>query len=77
MEMRAPLCGRSCQRSQNGDLGIRLDRAEAVLGQPADHNERSPGPPCADEVAVDIGAVACEDVVKVLFMRKREGGKVE
>src|SRR6266571_6786790 len=44
--------------SQHGDLGELLGRAVAVLGQPADVSQASQRPPCADEVAVDVGAVA-------------------
>jgi hypothetical protein len=67
----------SLLRSQYGDLGVVVDRAEAVLEQPADHDQASARPPCADDVAVDDGAVAGEDVFKVLLVREREGGEVE
>jgi len=34
-------------------------------------------PPRADEVAVDVGAVAGDDVAKVLLVSEREGGEVQ
>jgi hypothetical protein len=48
-----------------------------VLGQAADVSEASQRPPCADEVAVDVGAVAGDDVAKVLLVSEREDGDVE
>src|SRR5439155_15504353 len=51
--------------SQHGDLGKLLERAEAVLGQPADYHQASPRPPCADHPEVDVDAVAGDDVAKV------------
>src|SRR5882724_8424891 len=63
--------------SQHGDLGELLGRAVAVLGQPADVSQASHRPPCADEVAVDVGAVAGDDVAKMLLMSEREDGDVE
>src|SRR5215467_15742508 len=77
---------RSCQLShgaasqpgsQHGDLGILLGRAVAVLDQPADPKQASQRPPGADEVEVDVGAVAGDDVAKVLLVSEREGGEVE
>ncbi len=59
--------------SQHGDLGELLGRAVAVLGQPADVSEASQRPPCADEVAVDVGAVAGDDVAKVLGVSRCDG----
>ena len=63
--------------SQHGDLGHLLERAEAVLDQPADVTQASQRPPRADEVAVEVGAVAGDDVVEVLRVSEREGGEVE
>src|SRR2546430_9105223 len=63
--------------SQHGDLGELVRRAVAVLGQPADVSQASQRPPCVDEVAVDVGAVAGDDVAKVLLVSEREGGEVE
>src|SRR5258708_3462315 len=63
--------------SQHGDLGHPLGRAEAVLDQPADVTQASQRPPRADEVAVDVGAIASDDVTKVLLVSEREGSEVE
>src|SRR6185437_7093847 len=60
--------------SQHGDLGELVRRAVAVLGQPADVSQASQRPPCVDEVAVDVGAVAGEDVAEVLLVSEREDG---
>src|SRR5258706_9859589 len=54
-----------------------LGRAEAVLNQPADVGQASQRPPRADEVAVDVGAVAGDDIAKVLRVSEREGGEIE
>jgi len=67
----------SRRRSQNGDFGHLLGWAEAVLDQPADVKQASQRPPRADEVTVDVGAVAGEDVAKMLHVSEREGGEVE
>src|SRR4051812_39082090 len=67
---------RPTQRSKHGHLGVLLGRAVAVLEQPAAPNQAPPRPPCADHAAVDIGAIAGEDVVKVLLVREGEGGDV-
>lgn len=64
-------------RSQHGDFGHLLGWAEAVLDQPADVKQASQRPPRANEVAIDVGAVAGDDVVKVLHVPEREGGEVE
>ena len=48
-----------------------------MLGQPADRQPASQRPPRADEVAVDVGAVAGDDVAKVLLVSEREDGEVE
>src|ERR1700733_2642446 len=63
--------------SQHGDLGELVRRAVAVLGQPADVSQASQRPPCVDEVAVDVGAVAGDDLVKVLLVSERESGEVK
>src|SRR5215831_3622146 len=77
MTLGKPGWGLSQLGSQHGDLGELLGRAVAVLGQPADVGQASPRPPCADEVAVDVGAVAGDDVGKVLLVPEREDGDVE
>ncbi len=69
--------GASSHRSQDGDFGHLLERAEAVLNQPADVKQATQRPPGTDEVTVDIGAVAGDDVVKVLRVSEREGCEVE
>ena len=62
--------------SQHGDLAELVRRA--VLGQPADVSQASQRPPCVDEVAVDVGAVAGDDVAKVaLLVPEREDGEVK
>jgi len=48
-----------------------------VLDQPADVQQASQRPPCADEVAIDIGAVARDDDVEVFLVCEREGGEVD
>ena len=48
-----------------------------MLDQPADVQQASQRPPRADEVAVDVGAVAGDDVAEVLRVSEREGGEVE
>ena len=63
--------------SKCGDLGVFLGRAVVVLDQPADRRQASPRAPSTDQVAVDIGAVAGDDVVEVLLVCEREGGEVE
>src|SRR4051794_567446 len=64
-------------RSQHGDLGIPLGRAVAVLDQPAHVGQAAQRPPRADEVEVDDGAVAGDDVAEVFRVPEREGGEVE
>ena len=61
---------------EHGDFGIVLGRAVAVLDQPANVAQGSQRPPRADEVAVDVGAVAGDDVLKVLRVFEREAGEV-
>src|ERR1700683_931420 len=63
--------------SQYGDLGELVRRAVAVLGQPADVSQAAQRPPCVDEGAVDVGAVAGDDVAKVLLVPEREDGEVK
>ena len=63
--------------SQDGDLGHSLGRPEAVVGQPADVRQTSQRLPRVDEVAVDFGAIASDDIAKVLFVPERESGEVE
>ena len=70
------LCAALEPRSQHGDLGHLLDRAESVLGEPADVAEASQRPPRADQVAVDVGAVPGDDVVEVLRVSQGERGEV-
>jgi hypothetical protein len=63
--------------SEHGDLGILIGRAEAVLDEPADVTQASQRPPRGDEVAVDVGAVAGDDVAKVFLVSERQAGEVE
>jgi hypothetical protein len=51
--------------------------AEAVLDEPADVTQASQGPPRADEVAVDVAALAGDDVAEMLRVAEGEGGEVE
>ena len=48
-----------------------------MLDQPADAGKASQRPPRADEVAIDIGAVAGNDVAEVLLVSERESGEVD
>jgi len=59
--------------SEHGDLGPRI---EAVLDQPTDPPQASQRPPRADHVEVDVGAVAGDDVAKVLLVSERQAGQV-
>ena len=63
------------------DLGTATSRNSfgvAVLGQPADVSQASQRPPCVDEVAVDVGAVAGDDVAEGgLLVPEREDGEVK
>src|SRR6266536_4956029 len=63
--------------SQHVDLAAWRGRVEAVLDQPADGAQASRRPPRADHVEVDVGAVAGDDVAKVLLVSERQGGEVE
>jgi len=58
--------------SQHIDLAAWRERVEAVLDQPADRLQASQRPPRADHVEVDIGAVAGDDVAKVLLVSERQ-----
>ena len=48
-----------------------------MLDQPADRQQASQRPPRADHVEVDVGAVAGDDVAKMLLVSKRQGGEIE
>src|SRR6266498_3962136 len=60
--------------SQHVDLAAWRGRVEAVLDQPADRPQASQRPPRADHVEVDVGAVAGDDVAKVLLVPQRQHG---
>src|SRR4029077_10556248 len=62
--------------SQHVDLAAWRGRIEAVLDQPADGQQASQRPPRADHVEVDVGAVAGNDVAKVLPVSERQAGEV-
>src|SRR3954452_21903960 len=62
--------------SQHVDLAPGRGWVEAVLSQPADGDQASPRPPRADHVEVDVGAVAGDEVAKVLLVSERQGGEV-
>ena len=47
-----------------------------MLDQPADRQQASQRPPRADHVEVDVGAVAGDDVAKVLLVSERQAGEV-
>ena len=47
-----------------------------MLDQPADRPQASQRPPRADHVEVDVGAVAGDDVAKVLLVSERQAGEV-
>ena len=47
-----------------------------MLDQPPDRRQASQRPPRADHVEVDVGAVAHDDVAKVLFVSERQDGEV-
>ena len=74
--VRDAACAASQPGSQHVDLGELFRRAVAVLGQPADISQASQRPPCADHVEVDAGAVAGDDVAKVLLVPERQGCEV-
>src|SRR5882757_4942637 len=77
MTLGKPGWGLSQLGSQHGDLGELLGRAVAVPGQPADVSQAPQRPPCADEVAVDVGSVAGDYVAKMFLVSEREDGDVE
>ena len=62
--------------SQHVDLAAWRERVEAVLDQPPGRPQASQRPPRTDHVEVDIGAVAGEDVAKVLIVPERQGGEI-
>src|SRR4051794_25159397 len=62
--------------AQDVDLAAGRRRVEPVLDQPADHGQAPQRPPPADHVAVDLGAVAGEDVVQVLLVPERQAGEI-
>src|SRR3954451_15904378 len=62
--------------SQHSELAAWRGRVEAVLDQPAGRPQASQRPPRADHVEVDVGAVAGDDVAKVLLVSERQGGDV-
>src|SRR5229473_323439 len=64
-------------RSQHVDFAAWRGRVEAVLDQPADRQQASQRPPRADHVEIDVGAVAGDDVAKVLLVSERQAGEVE
>ena len=67
-------------RRQDRDLRIsaRRPRAGRSRARPASGPQQaSQRPPRADHVEVDVGAVAGDDVAKVLLVCEREGGEVE
>src|SRR5438094_10528511 len=62
--------------SQHVELAAWQGWVEAVLDQPAGRHQASPRPPRADHVEIDVGAVAGDDVAKVLLVSERQGGEV-
>src|SRR6266536_1659263 len=62
--------------SQHVELAAWRGRVEAVLDQPADRPQASQRPPRTDHVEVDVGAVAGDDVAKVLLVSERQGSEV-
>src|ERR1022692_3342559 len=62
--------------SEHVDLAAWRGRVEAVLDQPADRPQASQRPPRADHVEVDVGAVAGDDVAKVLLVPERQADEV-
>ena len=63
--------------SQHGELATWPGRVEAVLDQPSARYQTSQRPPRADYIEVDIGAVPCDDVAKVLLVSQRQDREVE
>jgi hypothetical protein len=64
-------------RSQHSDLGHVFERAESVLDQPADVRQASQRPPSPDQVTINLGAVASDDIAEMLRMPERERGEIE
>jgi hypothetical protein len=62
--------------SQHIELAAWRVWVEAVLDQPAGHLQASQRPPRADHAEVDVGAVAGDDVAKVLLVPERQDGEV-
>src|SRR3954469_16364198 len=62
--------------AQDVDLAAGRGRVESVRDQPADHRQAPQRPPPADHVAVDLGAVAGEDLVQVLLVSERQAGEI-
>src|SRR5690348_18434505 len=62
--------------SQHVELAAWRGRVEAVLDQPTGRLQASRRPPGADHVEVDVGAVAGDDVAKVLLVSERQDGEV-
>src|SRR5205823_11049671 len=60
--------------SQHGELAAWQRRVEAVLDQPAGRSQASQRPPRADHVEIDVGAVAGDEVAKVLLVSERQAG---
>src|ERR1700722_16582571 len=52
--------------SQHVELTARRGGVEAVLNEPSGRHQTPPRPPGADYVAVDVGAVAGDEVAEVL-----------
>jgi hypothetical protein len=52
-------------RGEHVDVAAWRERVEAVLGEPADRQQASQRPPCADRVGVAVGAVAGDDLAEV------------
>ena len=48
-----------------------------MLDQPADRQQASHRPPRSDHIEVDIGAIAGEDIPKVLLVPERQGSEVK
>src|SRR5438034_1682783 len=62
--------------SQHVELAAWRGWVEAVLDQPAGREQASQRPPRADHAGVDVGAVAGDDVAKVLLVSERQDGEV-
>src|SRR4030088_942839 len=62
--------------SQHVELAAWRGWVETVLDQPAGRPQASQRPPRADHVEIDVGAVAGDDVAKVLLVSERQAGEV-